>query len=156
MSDEGVILDTEMKRNLLIQRIFVAFQSRRSTIPNHFCGETNQLGEGEKQGRFSVCPSSSFFWSLRQLFCYFSCVQTNTGLWISSGGRLSENAHLYPHILTIMATAPAPPILFYDNRLSGNGNKHFCLPTWLDSMSYDPVLSEHDPSRRQRGRQADW
>lgn len=49
-----------------------------------------------------------------------------------------------------------PPILFYDNRLSGNGNKHSCLPTWSDSVSYDPVLSEPDPSERQTGRQTDW
>lgn len=86
MSDEGVISDTASKmyttyqENEIYSLIFklglnskihfavtvctltsAAFRSRLSTIPNHFCGETSQLGEGEKRGRFSVCPSSSFF-----------------------------------------------------------------------------------------------
>lgn len=155
MSDEGVILDTEMKRNLLIQS-FVAFQSRRSAIPSHFCGETNQLGEGEKRGRFSRLSLKLFLLIVKTTFLLlFMCTNKHRTMNILRGQTVWKCASLSAYFNNY-GNHPRPPILFYDNRLSGNGNKHFCLPTWLDSMSYDPVLSEHDPSRRQRGRQADW
>lgn len=40
--------------------------------------------EVRNETRFSVYPSSCFFLIAKTTFCYFRCVQTSAGLWISS------------------------------------------------------------------------
>lgn len=122
----------------------------KAAVCQPLCGATNLVCEGEKLDPAFSLSLKLFLLIAKTTFCYFSCVQTSRGLWISSGADCLKMHVLCPYLNNYGNLLK----LFCDSRLSGNGNKHLCLSLWSDAVPFDPVLSERD-LKKQAGRRSD-
>ena len=106
----------------------------------------------------SLEPSYFFFKQLLlSLLCVYKRVQRYK---CPPGETVWKCASLSPIFKQLWRLSPVSMITGFSLclrvRLSGNGNKHFCLPMWSDSTSCNPVLfSRHEKTQRHADRRAD-